>query len=76
MQEEAMRAWTGRFQWPNKDEFRFGTIFVRKSGTFQEVHDELIRAFDAAWSRILPDAVERPKLIDMEPGTIWFQPEE
>ncbi len=75
MTNTPMRAWCAVYQWPGKKKFLLGTVFVRANGPMQEVERALAQEFARVWGGILPDNVERPNLIEMIPGQIWFSPE-
>lgn len=74
--DKPMRAWCARFQWPGKEPFLFGTVLLPPDTMHHILEEELHKAFDAAWRRILPDDVPRPKLIALLPGAIFFVPED
>lgn len=70
------RAWCAVFQWPGKEEFRVGTVWVRANGPLNEVEAEAMLAFDKLWGRLLPDDVTRPTLKNLIPGQLVFIEEE
>lgn len=74
MTGEKIRPWTGRFQWPGKKVFRAGTVTVVLP--FETPHHDVLKAVEAEfqkmWSDILPDHFERPSVIALEPGAIFF----
>lgn len=69
---DAMRAWCATYQWPSKEEFRVGTVWVRENGTLQEVEAEANTAFEKLWGKILPNDVVRPNLKNLIPGILIF----
>lgn len=75
MTEIAMRPWCARFQWPGKKPFLVGTVFLPRKTMQHELEAALQAAFDEEWGEILPDHFERPKLIALLPGAIFFVPE-
>ncbi len=66
------RPWVGRYQWPEKKPFLFGTAFLPLEITDQELQKLLDEKFAQAWQDILPDHYERPKLLAYIPGAIFF----
>ena len=66
---QGQQAWVVRCQYPEKQPFIFGSVWVdAKAG-----HFELDTAANAAMDEILPT---RPKIIGFLPGQIVFHPAE
>lgn len=78
MKGTKMRPWTGRFRWPGKQEFRAGTVTVAlpESTPHHEVIAAVGAEFARLWSEILPDHFERPDTVALEPGALFFAPNE
>ncbi len=74
--KQAMRPWVGEYQWPGKDKFLFGTVWLRADAPDHEVTAELAKKFQRNWMSILPDNVPLPNLINYRPGAIVFVPVE
>lgn len=71
-----MRAWCARYQWPGKKPFILGTVLLPRDTMQHQLEAELVKLFDEKWGDILPDHFERPQLIALLPGAIFFVPEE
>ena len=74
--EKAMVPWCARYQWPGKKPFVLGTVQLEHKTMQHIVEAELIKLFDKIWGEILPDKFERPRLLALLPGAIYFVPQE
>ena len=69
MSDAPMRAWCASLQYPGLEPVRFGTTLMRREAPFQEVE----AAIRSDIGKHLPAGYA---LLSMEPGAIFFVPEE
>lgn len=68
----AMQPWCAVFQWPSKAPFLLGTIVLPVDTPFHLLEQAAKELFDQQLQAILPDSYDRPKLIDLRQGALFF----